>query len=63
VVTNEIWQAVVPESYRDLALCLYCFDEFAREANVDYASALSAVYFAGDRGSFVLTVSSAVDVR
>lgn len=61
VVPDEIWAAVVPEKYRGLALCLYCFDEFAREAGVDYAQSVKAVYFAGAKGTFVFTVTAAVD--
>lgn len=62
VVPDSVWFSVVPQPLSNQAVCLYCFDEFAREAGVDYARSVSAVYFAGTRGSFVLTVQSAVDL-
>lgn len=62
VVPNSIWRAVVPKKLSTRAVCLYCFDEFAREAAVDYARFVNAVYFAGRRGAFVFTVQSAVDL-
>lgn len=62
VVSDSVWRSVVPHDFLSKVVCLYCFDELAREAGIRYAQSVSAVYFAGSRGSFVLTVSSAVDL-
>jgi len=55
-VPDAIWNAVVPSLYRERVVCLYCFDEFARETNVEYASQLSTLVFAGNRASFEFQV-------
>lgn len=48
-VPDEIWAAVVPEQYRNLALCLACFDDFAQAQGIDYREDLQRhpLYFAG----------------
>jgi len=40
-VPDNVWSAVVPPSYRNVVVCLYCFDEFAVERGVDYATAVT----------------------
>jgi hypothetical protein len=49
-VPDAVWEAVVPDRYRQLVVCLYCFDSFANERDVTYATSLETLYFAGDRG-------------
>lgn len=58
-VPDEIWLAVVPERLQNLVVCLGCFDDFARDKGVDYATSLRAVYFAGDKAVFRLDVVDA----
>ena len=55
-VPDAIWRAVVPAQFHDRVVCLYCFDEKAREHNVDYAASLSTVYFAGRGAAFEFRV-------
>jgi hypothetical protein len=43
-------------------VCLYCFDEFAREAGEPYADSVKALYFAGDRGVLTFEIVRAVDL-
>jgi len=38
---------------------LPCFDEFAREKNVDYSESIEALYFAGNQASFKFQTVSA----
>ena len=47
-ITDSVWRAVVPPAYQTRVVCLFCFDELARQRNVDYAASLSALRFAGD---------------
>jgi hypothetical protein len=60
-VPNETWAAVVPVALRGRVVCLACFDEFAREHNVDYAEQLTELCFAGDRAAFLFLTRSAVN--
>lgn len=48
-VPDQVWTEVVPPELRRLVVCLDCFDEFARRSGVEYASALSELWFAGDQ--------------
>jgi len=36
-VPDEVWQASVPEEFRNKVLCIMCFDEFATENGVDWS--------------------------
>lgn len=55
-VPDEIWLAVVPRDFQGEVVCLYCFDESARENNVDYAASLNTLYFAGRGAAFEFRV-------
>lgn len=59
---DDVWAEVVPHAYRNRVVCLACFDEFAREAGVEYAAHLRALYFAGDRAAFAFNVVSWANV-
>lgn len=48
-VSEKIWEAVVPPEFQTRVVCLYCFDDLAYERGVDYAPAVTKLYFAGDR--------------
>ena len=61
-VPDEIWAAVVPEALRDRVVCLACFDDFAQRRQVDYASCLRTLYFAGDRAAFEFRAVAAARV-
>lgn len=54
-VSDEVWRAVVPLELQTKVVCLNCFDDFAREAQVDYSNAIQLVYFAGDQACFQFT--------
>lgn len=55
-VPDKIWQAVIPQRLQTRAVCFYCFDEYARENNVNYAPHISKLYFAGRGGFFEFRV-------
>jgi hypothetical protein len=61
-VPDDVWNRVVPAHLRDHVVCLYCFDEFAREAGEPYADSVKALYFAGDRGVLTFEIVRAVDL-
>ena len=58
-VPDNVWASIVPEEYRKRVVCLACFDEFARQAKVDYTPYLRSLYFAGDRAVFTFKVTGA----
>lgn len=58
-VPDEVWRDVVPTELQSRVVCLFCFDEYARENNVDYAASLSTLYFAGRCAALTLRVVSA----
>ena len=62
-VSDRVWHAVVPEWLDGGHVCLRCFDAFAAEAGVPYAKELERVDFVGDRGSFTLVPTSALDLE
>lgn len=39
----------MPPEFQTRVVCLYCFDDLAYERGVDYAPAVTKLYFAGDR--------------
>ncbi|HUW12755.1 MAG TPA: hypothetical protein VM537_23715 [Anaerolineae bacterium] len=62
-VPDSIWEATVPDHLRNHVVCLFCFDEYARQREVDYAPYLHTLYFAGDRASFRFEAVSATTVE
>jgi len=62
-VPDEIWNEVVPEAYRNCAVCLGCFDAFAAKRGMKYAGSVKTVHFAGDMAALELEPISAADVR
>lgn len=60
-VPNEVWAAVVPPEYLNRVVCLFCFDELARQRGVAYAKTISEVWFAGDQATLRLHVGRAID--
>jgi hypothetical protein len=61
-VPDEVWAAVVPPELVTRVVCLFCFDEFARQKRISYARHMCRLYFAGDRGSLTFVVEDAIDV-
>ena len=60
-VPDDLWAQVVPAEYVNRVVCLACFDSFAAERRVDYATRLSlSLWFAGDAATFEFRVSSAI---
>ena len=60
-VSNRIWTAVVPRRFRKTVVCLRCFDDFAHQAQLDYAQHMEALCFAGDQATLELSVATARD--
>lgn len=52
-VSDDVWAAVVPQPHCSGVVCLNCFDDFAREAGVDYSNSVEEIYFAGDKACFL----------
>ena len=62
-VSDEVWELVVPEPYRNRVVCLGCFDAFASQKGVRYAHALAKeIYFAGDGASFLFETRTRTEV-
>lgn len=51
-VPDEVWLSVVPDALCSRVVCLSCFDGFARERRVNYATRLSELWFAGEAATF-----------
>lgn len=62
-VPDELWEKVVPPRYRNRVVCLACFDDFAKQRGVDYATSLKTLYFAGDGACLELGVMTASEGR
>jgi hypothetical protein len=56
---DEIWCSIVPQKLQNRVVCLGCFDDFARSKDVNYATSLRVIYFAGDKAVFRLEVTEA----
>lgn len=53
-VSDEIWQAVVPDESRRSVVCLPCFDQMAADKGIDISEALERVQFVGIGKTVVL---------
>jgi len=53
-VDDATWAAVVPEAYRNLVVCLACFDDLAQARGIPY-SLRGPLYFAGDQETLEFT--------
>ena len=51
-VSDKLWRQIVPPEFHNKVVCLPCFDELAREQNVEYADSIDVLYFAGRKASF-----------
>jgi hypothetical protein len=60
-VLDEIWHAIVPPKYRGKVVCLSCFDDFAKEKDINYSSALQDLCFAGEKATFRFKIAWAGD--
>jgi len=60
-VPDKIWEDVIPKNYRSLVVCLRCFDTFASEKGVHYASYLRECCFVGKQVSFRLKVIDIIE--
>lgn len=55
-VPDEVWEAVVPRKFQTRVVCLRCFDRFAKEKEVDYATSILDFCFAGDQCALFFSV-------
>ena len=51
-VPDRIWEAAVPSQFKNLVVCLRCFDGFAWERRIDYHRNLRILHFAGRQACF-----------
>ena len=56
-VPDELWQAIVPLRFQGHVVCLCCFDDFAKEKDINYSSSLQTLYFAGNKATFRFEVA------
>lgn len=61
LVPDEIWQAALPAHLHNRVVCLACFDNFATERGVAYATSLSELCFAGESAALLFSVVAAAD--
>lgn len=61
-VPDKIWATVVPPELVRRVVCLFCFDEFAKQKGVSYAKHIDRLYFAGDSASLTFVIEHASDV-
>ena len=58
-IPDNIWSKIVPKEYQNRVVCLSCFDEFAKLAEIDYSDYINTLYFAGEeRGNFIFSTLS-----
>jgi hypothetical protein len=60
-VPDEVWHAALPAHLHNRVVCLACFDGFAHERGVAYATSLTELCFAGERSALLFKVIAAVD--
>lgn len=48
-VADKIWAEIVPKRFRNLVVCLACFDRFAWKKKIDYRRNLRFLLFVGDQ--------------
>ncbi|HEY0281604.1 MAG TPA: hypothetical protein VGC27_03155 [Rhizomicrobium sp.] len=61
-VSNETWARIVPEALQQRVVCLWCFDQFAKERGVSFAKEITTLYFAGENAVFHFTPKVVVDL-
>src|SRR5262245_42926335 len=61
-VPDEIWEKAVPQNYRNRVVCLSCFDNFAREKDVDYSDSIRDLLFAGEKAAVRFEIKSSQDM-
>lgn len=57
-VPDNIWARIVPHEFQNRVVCLSCFDDFAKEKNINYVDYIDELYFAGKRGTFIFATLS-----
>jgi len=56
-VPDAVWDKVVPLEFRNLVVCISCFDYFASARSVQYAEHLDReIHFAGDMAGFTAII-------
>jgi len=61
-VSDETWTRVVPNRLRNKVVCLWCFDQLAKERGVSYAKEITTLFFNGDNAVFFFTPTKVVDM-
>lgn len=56
-VPDEVWNEVVPPPLRKRVICMACFDRCAKQKEVDWATSLQELWFAGDKTVLKLRVA------
>jgi hypothetical protein len=59
-IPDDLWAVIVPAEFAQKVVCLSCFDDFATRKEIDYATSLRSLYFAGNKASFEFNVVQAV---
>ena len=62
-VPDDVWELVIPKVLQNRVICLNCFDQYAKQVNVDYSNSIKELVFAGDRACFVFRTVSGIPVK
>lgn len=60
-VDDETWHKIVPPKYQERVVCLACFDDFAKEKDINYEVQL--ICFAGNKESISFSVDRHVNLQ
>ena len=56
-VPDEVWVSVVPIEYQGKVVCLCCFDDFAKDKDINYSRALQDLCFVGQKATFRFSIA------
>jgi len=51
---DVIWQSVLPKEFHTRVVCLYCFDDYAKDKGIGYRDSFTKLYFAGKQEAALL---------
>ena len=47
-IDDDVWKRVIPNKFQNRVVCLACFDDFAKEKEIDYTTSLKSLSFTGE---------------
>lgn len=56
-ITDDIWEQVAGEQFKNHVICLPCFDKLATKKNIKYVKHMSGeFYFVGETGTLIFEI-------